>query len=194
MCWDRTKAWHWLFSKLCTKEGRQRYPAVHSANACWPEWVKLHHLCGPVLLSRRCGSLTGLCVPRLGWWKPCLYHPCPQNTLFSFDLLIWILSWISPPVWGSRKQMTRNSGEAPEKVLQHCLRSRDPSCVLPSSQQSLWIAHLLEEMGSALSQGSSHTVLTPLRGTDLPCWCCHLSISSFCVWLSSEYSMSILLV
>lgn len=98
--------------------------------------------------------------------------------LLSFDLLILILSWISSPVWGSRKQMTRNSGEVPKKVPTHCLRRRDISCLLPSLQQSLWIAHLLEDMGSIFSQGSSHTIFTPLRGTILPCWCCRVSPAS----------------
>lgn len=108
----------------------------------------------------------------------CMYHPCSQNMLLSFDLLILILSWISSPVWGSRKQMTRNSGEVPKKVPTHCLRRRDISCLLPSLQQSLWIAHLLEDMGSIFSQGSSHTIFTPLRGTILPSWCCRVSPAS----------------
>lgn len=99
-------------------------------------------------------------------------HPCSQNMLFGLDLLILILSWIRSPLWGSRKQMTWSSGEVPKKVSPHCLRGRDTSCLLPSLEQSLWIVHLLEDMGSVLSQGSSQTIFTPLRGTVLPCRCC----------------------
>lgn len=51
-------------------------------------------------------------------------------------------------------------------------------CLLPSLQQSLWIAHLLEDTGFALSQGSSHTIFSPLRSTALPCWCCHICPAS----------------
>lgn len=145
---------------------------VHSTNAWWPGWEKLHHLCSPVLLSRRYGFLIGLRVLCLGWWKPYVSHPCSQNMLFGFDLLSLILSWIRSPVWDSRKQMTWSSGEVPKKVPPHCLRGRDTSCLLPSLEQSLWIAHLLEDMGSVLSQGSSQTIFTPLRGTVLPCQCC----------------------
>lgn len=126
----------------------------------------------------------------LGWWKPCLDHPCSQNMLFSFDLLILILNWISSRVWGSRKQMRRNSGEVAKKVP--CLRSRDIcACFLPCSSHyelpifwKTWALFFFRKFTYNFhpTEGHSPSLLM------LP------YMSSFCVWLSSEYSMSTILM
>lgn len=119
----------------------------------------------------------------------CMYHPCSQNMLLSFDLLILILSWISSPVWGSRKGMTRNSGEAPKKVPPHCLGSRDfPACFLPCS--SHYELPICWKTWALFFSGKLTYNFHPTEGHS-PSLLMLLCISSFCVWLSSGYSMSI---